>query len=88
MGRAGRNRIFFRGIEYSPLPSQKAFHQSQARFKGFSGPIGTGKSQALCPRGDPADVSECGAAGTDRRADVSDAARCDDGGAVRDIERQ
>ena len=37
-----------RGIEYRPLPSQKKFHASQARFKGFSGPIGSGKSQALC----------------------------------------
>jgi hypothetical protein len=24
------------------------FHESNARFKGFSGPIGSGKSQALC----------------------------------------
>ncbi|HWB86051.1 MAG TPA: terminase family protein [Bryobacteraceae bacterium] len=30
------------------MPSQKAFHNSTARFKGFSGPIGSGKSQALC----------------------------------------
>jgi hypothetical protein len=30
------------------LPSQRRFHQSEARFKGFSGPIGSGKSQALC----------------------------------------
>jgi hypothetical protein len=30
------------------LPSQRAFHESAARFKGFSGPIGSGKSQALC----------------------------------------
>jgi PBSX family phage terminase large subunit len=37
-----------RGIEYAPLPSQKRFHESRARFKGFSGPIGSGKSQALC----------------------------------------
>jgi len=37
-----------RGIEYHPLPSQKRFHESEARFKGFSGPIGSGKSQALC----------------------------------------
>ncbi len=37
-----------RGIEYHPLPSQKRFHDSTARFKGFSGPIGSGKSQALC----------------------------------------
>jgi hypothetical protein len=35
-------------IAYSPLPSQKRFHDSTARFKGFSGPIGSGKSQALC----------------------------------------
>ena len=38
----------FREIEYEPLPSQKRFHESAARFKGFSGPIGSGKSQALC----------------------------------------
>lgn len=35
-------------IKYDPLPSQRAFHESKARFKGFSGPIGSGKSQALC----------------------------------------
>jgi len=37
-----------RPIGYIALPSQKKFHQSRARFKGFSGPIGSGKSQALC----------------------------------------
>ncbi len=37
-----------RAIPYSPLPSQGRFHESKARFKGFSGPIGSGKSQALC----------------------------------------
>jgi len=37
-----------REIEYSPLPSQARFHGSTARFKGFSGPVGSGKSQALC----------------------------------------
>src|SRR5271154_7320353 len=37
-----------RGIKYSPLPSQQRFHDSKARFKGFSGPIGSGKSAALC----------------------------------------
>jgi hypothetical protein len=37
-----------RQIEYVPLPSQGKFHASTARFKGFSGPIGSGKSQALC----------------------------------------
>jgi phage terminase large subunit len=35
-------------IIYGPLPSQRKFHNSTARFKGFSGPIGSGKSQALC----------------------------------------
>jgi Terminase large subunit, T4likevirus-type, N-terminal len=36
------------GIWYSMLPSQRKFHEIGARFKGFSGPIGSGKSQALC----------------------------------------
>ena len=35
-------------IPNSPLPSQQKFHDSAATFKGFSGPIGSGKSQALC----------------------------------------
>jgi hypothetical protein len=35
-------------ISYDPLPSQTDFHNSKARFKGFSGPVGSGKSQALC----------------------------------------
>ncbi|HKW96948.1 MAG TPA: hypothetical protein VJN43_04400 [Bryobacteraceae bacterium] len=48
MGRAERDGVCFRRIKYSPLPSQRKFHLSQARFKGFSGPIGSGKSQALC----------------------------------------
>ena len=48
MDRAERDGVCFRGIEYLPLPSQLRFHRSQARFKGFSGPIGSGKSQALC----------------------------------------
>jgi hypothetical protein len=43
-GRDGIERL----IEYASLPSQMKFHRSQARFKGFSGPIGSGKSQALC----------------------------------------
>src|SRR5947209_11201022 len=47
MGGTGRDKIF-RKIAYSPLPSQKLFHKSTARFKGFSGPVGSGKSQALC----------------------------------------
>src|SRR5579885_782239 len=36
------------GLKYKPLPSQERFHRSRARCKGFSGPIGSGKSQALC----------------------------------------
>ena len=48
MGGAGGNGVRERGIEYHPLPSQQRFHDSGARFKGFSGPIGSGKSQALC----------------------------------------
>jgi hypothetical protein len=36
------------GIKYRPLPSQKKFRDLDARFKGYSGPIGSGKSQALC----------------------------------------
>ena len=46
MGSTGRTEN--RDIEYDPLPSQKAFHALETRFKGFSGPIGSGKSQALC----------------------------------------
>lgn len=37
-----------RSVVYRPLPSQQAFHENEARFKGFSGPIASGKSRALC----------------------------------------
>ena len=47
MGRT-ENGIRLREIAYEPLPSQRDFHQSDAAFKGFSGPVGSGKSQALC----------------------------------------
>ncbi len=46
MGRTGQ--IERRDIKYDPLPSQSRFHALDNRFKGFSGPIGSGKSQALC----------------------------------------
>ena len=46
MGGTGRLREF--SIGYEQLPSQREFHRSKARFKGFSGPIGSGKSHALC----------------------------------------
>ena len=49
MDRAGvRDGVLRREIAYQPLPSQAVFHKSQATFKGFSGPVGSGKSQALC----------------------------------------
>ncbi|MEX2263570.1 MAG: terminase family protein [Bryobacteraceae bacterium] len=48
MGRSRRQEVQFRKIAYKPLESQQLFHDSAARFKGFSGPIGSGKSQALC----------------------------------------
>src|ERR1700730_8724466 len=48
MDRPEREGVCFRGIKYAPLPSQNRFHASTARFKGFSGPICSGKSQALC----------------------------------------
>jgi phage terminase large subunit len=37
----------FRGIQYTPLPSQKRFHNSTARFVGLSGSVGAGKSAGL-----------------------------------------
>jgi hypothetical protein len=48
MGRTVRGGVCFRDIKYCALPSQIRFHKSEARFKGFSGPVGSGKSQALC----------------------------------------
>jgi hypothetical protein len=47
MGRADCD-VRIREIIYDPLDSQKAFHDCTARYKGYSGPIGSGKSQALC----------------------------------------
>ncbi|MBM3734884.1 MAG: hypothetical protein FJW39_03785 [Acidobacteria bacterium] len=46
--RAGRREVIERRILYQSLPSQKAFHAAEERFKGYSGPIGSGKSVALC----------------------------------------
>jgi hypothetical protein len=48
MGESGEDGLRLREIEYRPLESQQRFHDSRARFKGYSGPIGSGKSQALC----------------------------------------
>ena len=41
-------RIVRRPIKYRALLSQKRFHRSRSRFKAFSGPVGSGKTQALC----------------------------------------
>ena len=47
MGRTGP-AVRTREIAYDALPSQKKFHDLTTRYKGFSGPIGSGKSMALC----------------------------------------
>ncbi|HUB79169.1 MAG TPA: phage terminase large subunit [Bryobacteraceae bacterium] len=47
MGGSERD-VRIRQIVYDPLESQKNFHDCKARYKGYSGPIGSGKSQALC----------------------------------------
>jgi hypothetical protein len=41
------NQEVDRNIRYSPWPSQIRFHESTARFKGFSSSVGGGKSLAL-----------------------------------------
>jgi hypothetical protein len=48
MGRTGRDGIIDQAIGYVQLPSQRAFHNCKSRFKGFSGPVASGKSQAIC----------------------------------------
>lgn len=48
MGRSTEGLNCQRIIAYNALPSQRVFHDSESRFKGFSGPIASGKSQALC----------------------------------------
>jgi hypothetical protein len=48
MGRSTPRGRRVRAIEYDALPSQARFHRLTSRFKGFSGPVGSGKSQALC----------------------------------------
>ena len=65
---------FRRAIKYSPLPSQRRFHASKARFKGFSGPIGSGKSQALCQEAIRMSYLNPGTNGIAWGADLSDVA--------------
>jgi hypothetical protein len=40
--------VYRRRIQYSQFPSQRKFDRLEHTFKGFSGPIGSGKSKALC----------------------------------------
>ncbi len=48
MNNSKRKATRWRDIGYTPLPSQARFHRLRTRFKGFSGPVGSGKSAALC----------------------------------------
>ena len=61
MARNGRRdrRIsheFRRKLKYNLLPSQRRFQQCAARFKGFSGPVGTGKEDVRVVPGSAEDV--------------------------------
>ena len=47
-GDGRRGEVIERRVLYKSLPSQKLFHALAERFKGYSGPIGSGKSVALC----------------------------------------
>ncbi len=40
--------VYRRRVRYHQFPSQQKFDQLDVTFKGFSGPIGSGKSKALC----------------------------------------
>jgi Terminase large subunit, T4likevirus-type, N-terminal len=52
--RRGARRIWYidppdeNGYYWDPFDWQRHFHRSKSVFKGFSGPVGSGKSQALC----------------------------------------
>lgn len=46
MGATEERRRRRREIEYAPLPSQLKFHLLESRYRGFSGPVGSGKSFA------------------------------------------
>lgn len=39
--------VFRRQVKYNRFPSQKVFDELDVKFKGFSGPVGSGKSAAL-----------------------------------------
>ncbi|MEO5924144.1 MAG: terminase family protein [Bryobacteraceae bacterium] len=44
----GASGVVWRELGYRLLPSQRRFFSSKARFKGFSGPVGSGKTLVLC----------------------------------------
>jgi hypothetical protein len=44
----GNRKLEVRRLGYRPLPSQILFLKLEGTFKGFAGPVGSGKSQALC----------------------------------------
>ena len=43
--------LIYRHIAYTPLPSQRKFHEMPDRYRGFSGPVGSGKSLAVVHEG-------------------------------------
>lgn len=45
--RSGGGGEFRREVVYVPLPSQARFHLLDQRFRGFSGPVGSGKTAAF-----------------------------------------
>jgi hypothetical protein len=53
---------------------QLAFHRSPVSFKGFSGPVGSGKSQALCYEALNLSYRESRMHGGHRCTDLSDVA--------------
>ena len=46
--RNDHDRVYRRRVLYPQFPSQRKFDALEHTFKGFSGPIGSGKSKALC----------------------------------------
>jgi len=47
MATADAYELVERRIQYEPLPSQTRFHCNVSRFRGYSGPVGSGKTVAL-----------------------------------------
>ena len=75
------------GIKYSPLPSQRKFHDSKAAIQGLFGTHRFREECGALSGGDSPELSEPRPDGVDRIADVSDAAGFDACGAARNAER-